>query len=433
VTRGATRDIDIERRSKGTDRTWSGGGVLRAMTAPANASGSRSVATRRRGRGEGGLRQKTDGRWEASIDLGYVGGKRCRKFVYGRTKADALDKLRREQQRISEGLAPSDGRQSTKQFLEWWYEVVLPGTVSDGSYDTYGWLMRSYLIPALGRIRLTDLTPARVTEMMRAMAEGQLTKGRPLSPQTQNAARKLLSKALRRAEQEGLIFRNAAALCDGPRLAQREGRSLTKDEAKLLLAKLGADRLGAAYCLQLALGLRKGEVLGLAWSHVDLSAEVPVAHIRQQLQRRPQRGLTLSDLKTPKSRRDLVLPLPVVLQLRAWKTKQATEQLAAGPHWQNIDGLVFTTPSGTPIDPNNFCHRLSRLTKGAGLGHWTTHELRHSAGSLLFDAGVPMKLISELMGHSSERVTSDIYVHPHQGGQIVVATAMADALWGTPV
>jgi integrase len=97
--------------------------------------------------------------------------------------------------------------------------------------------------------------------------------------------------------------------------------------------------------------------------------------------------------------------------LRTYQVAQVEARLAAGPLWRDQDGLVFTTPLGTPIDPDNFRHRLGHLMECAGVGKWTTHELRHSTGSLLYAMGLDMRVISEVLGHSSERVTSDVYVH----------------------
>ncbi|MGH8996284.1 MAG: tyrosine-type recombinase/integrase, partial [Acidimicrobiales bacterium] len=159
---------------------------------------------RRRGRGEGGIRKRADGRWEGTIDLDWSNGKRQRKFVYGRTRAEVASQISSEQQRLATGLAPTDGRRTTGQFLQWWAAAVLPGTVSRSSEETYRRVLRLYVVPAVGRILLAKLAPADVTEMMRAMGVGRGA-ARPLGAQTRNQARKVLSKALRRAEQEGLV------------------------------------------------------------------------------------------------------------------------------------------------------------------------------------------------------------------------------------
>ena len=112
--------------------------------------------------------------------------------------------MRAEQQRLDSGLPPTDGRRRVRDFLQWWSEKVLPGTVSAGSEATYRRLLRLYVIPSVGSLRLAELAPAHVTEMMRSMEAGELSRGRPLAPQTQSSARKVLARALRRAEQEGL-------------------------------------------------------------------------------------------------------------------------------------------------------------------------------------------------------------------------------------
>jgi integrase len=387
---------------------------------------------KRRGRGDGGIRQRADGRWEGSVEDGYrPNGTRRRRFVYGRTRAEVVEKLRAEQTRLTNGLPATDQRQTTEQFLRWWIDHVIPGAVSRGAEDTYRAVLELYVIPYLGRVPLPKLTPAHVTQMMRAMARGELSK-KPLSPATQNQARKILAIALRRAEQEGYILRNVARLADAPRMTRRQLNVLTPEEIRVLFSVLRDERLGCAYLLQLALGLRKGEVLGMSWTDLDLEGPVPILHVRTQIKRYARDGLQASDLKTPKSRRDLVVPQPLVEDLRVWRSVQARERLALGPAWGNEMGLVFTTPLGTPVDPANYLHRLQRILRNAGLSHHTTHELRHSAGSILFAKGVPMKLISEMLGHSSERITADVYVHTDQSHREAVAAAMTTALWPGP-
>jgi integrase len=388
-------------------------------------------SSKRRSRNDGGVRQRKDKRWEGTVELGYRDGKRLRKSVYGRTKQEALDQLREEQARIRSGLAPTNGRQTTGQFLRWWYDGILKGTVSEGTYQVYGSLLRLYLIPSVGHVRLAQLAPSDVTLLMGAMGRGELSRNRrPLSAQTQSAARKLLSRALRTAQFEGLVTRNVAAIAPGPRVERREGRSLTADQARTLLEAIKGERLGAAIALQLTVGLRKGEVLGLRWEDLSLEQTAPVAQIRQQLQRRPRIGLVLCDLKTRSSRRDLQIPLKVAMMLREWRRLQSKEHLSLGGQWGDAYGLVFTTPTGTPIDPANYSRRVHTITERSGIGSWRTHELRHSTGSLLFELDVPMKLITELLGHSSERFTSDHYVHTTRESRTLVADTMSAALWG---
>jgi integrase len=362
-------------------------------------------------------------RWKVAVEVGpAVAGRRRRKIVTAKTAADARLLARQVREQLAAGLPPARQDPTVAGYLQWWADVVLPGTVSEGSEDTYRRWLRLYVVPSLGRLKLTDLAPGHVTEMMRWM------ESRGLSASTRRAAKKVLGRALRRAMQEDLVHRNAATIADGPRMARSERHSLSANQARTLLQALSSERLGVAYEVTLALGLRRGEVLGLLWDDLDLDAKPPVLRVRQQLQRRAGRGLLLTELKTAKSRRDLVLPTQVGEALRRHRAAQASERLAAGPLWAGT-GLVFTTPTGTPVDPDNFRHRLAKVSEGAGLGTWTTHELRHSAGSLLFAMGVPMKVISETLGHSSERVTSEVYVHIQAHHRLEAAEAMARALW----
>lgn len=120
--------------------------------------------------------------------------------------------------------------------------------------------------------------------------------------------------------------------------------------------------------------------------------------------------LILKELKTKRSRRTLHLTDSLAPLLRSHKARQAAEQLAAGPLWTD-SGLVFTTPTGTPVDPDNFSHYFDRLCRRAGLGHWHPHELRHSAASIMLAQDTPLWVVSEVLGHASLTITKDVYGH----------------------
>lgn len=154
-----------------------------------------------------------------------------------------------------------------------------------------------------------------------------------LSPATRNAAKRVLGGALRRAMQEDLVYRNAAYIADGVRVPRTERRSLTMAQARILLDAFKHDRLGVAYALGLVLGLRRGEILGLRWADIDLDGQPPTVAVRRQLQRRQGRGLVLTELKTTKSRRTLVLPKQLAYDLRHLRVAQGGGRLAAGPLW----------------------------------------------------------------------------------------------------
>lgn len=139
--------------------------------------------------------------------------------------------------------------------------------------------------------------------------------------------------------------------------------------------------------------------------------------------------LVVGELKTKRSRRTLFLTPQLVAMLRRHRAAQAEERIAAGSAWQD-HGLIFCTAIGTALDPDNFSHTFSRITKAAGLGHWHPHELRHSGASLMLAQGTDLYVVSEILGHSSIAITKDVYGHLVEGHKRAASEVMSDALLG---
>lgn len=409
---------------------------------------------RSRGNGEGGVWfEAARGRWVGAATTGYedvidadgnpVMGKdnrprqrQLRRKVSAKTKSEALRLLREVQAAAEEGRELARRDVTVDRFLTAWLEDVLPGTVTRGTETNYGNVVRLYLRPLLGQKRLRNLTVRDVRVMLQALEAGWTAPDgshrTPVSPNTRRLARSVLRRALRWAEAEGMVARNVAALADGVRVGTPEGRSLTPEQARALFASLEGHRLAAAYSVALSLGLRRGELLGLAWDDLNLDAEPPRLTVRRALKRHPD-GLHLEETKTKQSRRTVHLPAPVAVALRAHRKAQLEERLALGDLWPAKPlgaDLVFRSPIGTALDPDNFRNLTYKVTEGAGIGRWSPHELRHSAASLLMAQGVPLKVISELLGHSSIRVTADVYSHLGEPAKAEAADAMTAALWG---
>ncbi|MGD0219395.1 MAG: site-specific integrase [Acidimicrobiales bacterium] len=245
------------------------------------------------------------------------------------------------------------------------------------------------------------------------------------SPRTVKLIRGVLGQALGQAERWGMVGRNVVRLTDGPREPQAEGRTLSPQQARSLLQAANGERLEAAIVVMLSLGLRKGEVFGLRWSDVDF--ENNFITVAQALSRVGSQ-LMLGPPKTDRSRRKINLPAPVTNALRAHKRRQAAERLSVGELWQDTD-LVFTSEVGTPLDPSNFRHSFDRVAAEAGLVGWHPHELRHSCASILLAQGVPIEVVSRVLGHSSIRITADVYGHILDPQRQQAAEAMARALW----
>jgi len=376
-------------------------------------------------KGEVTVRENVErGRWEARITTGTdpVTGKQKRQLITGRTKAEVKAKLKTAERAMDEGRTPAVDRRTVAQFLAGWLDD-LEGTVSTGTHTNYSDVVRLYIVPTIGAKRLATLTPGDVSKMLQAMADA----GK--SPNTQRLARSVLRRALRRAEQDGIVHRNVAAIADGVRVGTPEGRTLTVEQARTLLDATEGDRLSAAYVAALTLGLRRGELLGLTWDDLDLDGDRPTVTITRALRRHPGVGLVLGEVKTKGSRRRIHIPEPTVAALRRHRVRMAEERLALGPAWEELPldhDLVFRSPIGTPVDPDNFRNATYRLTTEALGERWSPHELRHSAASLLIAQGVDLKIVSEVLGHSSIRITADVYGHLLDDAGVVAADAMSD-------
>lgn len=355
----------------------------------------------KRGQNEGSIYKRRDGRWAGAVTLGYVGGKLKRKTVYGRTRKQVQDRINRLLTDKQSGLPVVGERQKVSDFLTDWLENWVRPTVKPKTFSSYADTVRLHITPSLGRVVLAKLTPQQV----QAMLNERLASG--LSPRTVGYIRSVLSIALARALKLGLVQRNVVPLVDRPNVTRHEIRPLTVEESRALLAAAEDHRLGALFSVALALGLRKGEALGLRWQDVDFENATLV--ISGALQRIGS-ALVRTETKNNTSRRMLRVPAAALRALREHRVKQMEERLLAGDKWRDT-GLVFTTTLGTPLDPRNVLRHFGRVLKAAGIAHVRFHDLRHSCATLLLAQGVPARVVQDILGHSAIRVTMDVYSH----------------------
>jgi integrase len=376
----------------------------------------------RRGNGEGSIYQRSsDRRWLGSISLGYDSqGRTVRKVVSSTTRAEVAEKLKRLQRQLDDGLPAPDASLTVSQLLSRWHTDVLRHQVAPSAADNYKAIADNHIVPTLGKKKVVNLSSADIDRLL----SQKLDSG--LSVSTVRRIRSVFSQALDQGMRWGTVTRNVATLTRPPKSTRVEGRTLTPEQARQLLKALQGHRNQALYTLMLSTGLRRGEALGLRWS--DFDEREAVVSVRRQLKR--EGGvLTTSDTKTARSRRSINLPNPMVAELRAHRARQAAERLALGEAWQD-SGFVFTSSVGTPMDPRNVHREFRGICRGAELGDWHPHELRHSAASLMLAQGVKLQVVSEVLGHSSIRMTADVYGHILAPDRKAASEAMGAALWG---
>jgi integrase len=285
--------------------------------------------------------------------------------------------------------------------LEAWLEFKA-SEVMVGTIDQYKYASR-HLKSGLGSVELSKLQPQMIDEFLRSKRE-------TLSPRYVKLLRTVLSMSLDQAIRWKLLTGNPARLSASIKQSQARGRSLSPEQAKALLRATQSDRLRGLWVLMLATGLRRGEAIALEWSDFDAQAQT----LRIERNRKKAGGATIvGALKTERSRRTLPLPDFVVQELETHRRNQRAEQ----EHLSSLGveckepTAMFTTVWGYFLDPDNTSKAFKRLAEKAGLGNWHLHELRHSAASLLLAQGVRLEEVSEIVGHSSIRVTADVYGH----------------------
>jgi integrase len=356
---------------------------------------------RKRGQGEGSIYKRKDGRWAAAINLGYHSGKLKRKTVYGKSRAEVRDKLTAAMNDVRKGIPLPNERITLAQFLQTWLADVAKPSIRPKTYRTYSDIVRHHIEPTLGRKSLAKLSPHDVQKLL----NDKLQVG--LSALTVQHITAVLRTALNVAVKWGLIYRNVATLVSPPRVQQQEMKVFTPEQAKVFLDSVKGHRLEALFIMALTSGLRRGELLGLHWSDVDLDAatlrvKYALSHLDGEV--------NLAEPKTEKSRRLLSLPSLLITALRAHRSRQLEERLRAGEHWQQND-FVFTSLLGEPIMPRNLNRAFDTLVKNAGLPKIRLHDCRHTAATILLSQGVSPRLIMELLGHSRVSLTMNTYAH----------------------
>jgi integrase len=341
-----------------------------------------------------------------------------RRYVSGKTRDEVHDKLIEALGNRAQRLVFDAGNLTAGEYLTRWLKDSVKGTVRQSTFEVHRHMVEPHIVPALGKLKLKDLSPPHV----RGFYREKLDSG--LSAATVRKMHSVLRKALKQAVMDGLIPRNVCESVKPPRVERKEIMPLDREQTRTLLEHASGDRLEALYVLAVHTGMREGELLGLKWEDVDL--ECSVCRLRRALVR--EGGKTaLGDLKTPKSRRSVRLTRAAAIVLRSHLKRQLEEMERLGSLYQP-GGLVFATESGTLINPSNLRNRSFKpLLKRAGLPDICFHDLRHTCATLLLSQGTHPKLVQELLGHATIAMTLDTYSHflPSMGDQTVRAMEAA--------
>ena len=367
------------------------------------------MSTKKRGANGGGtIRQRADGTWEARITLGTNPGtgKPLRKSIYGKTQKEVRQKMQKALVEVDEGVYTQQSKTTVKQWMETWLSEYT-GDVKDSTRTSYRQHMNNHIIPALGAVKLSELTPAACQKFV-----NDLSRVKGLSAKTVKNVHGVLHHALKQAVRLGYMRMNPTEACTMPRIEKAKIEPLDAPEIKRLLDVLGDDVYSDVLRVDLFTGMREGEILGLQWSCVDF--DQGTITIEKQLSRPRVKGdeYRFTSLKNDKPR--TIQPAPFVMQiLKRQRRRQAEQRIQAGGAWDDcgFPDLVFTSETGKYLNYTIVLRHLKKALESAGLPVKRFHDLRHTYAVSSLQAGDDVKTVQENLSHHTAAFTLDQYGH----------------------
>lgn len=347
--------------------------------------------------GSGSVSRRKDGRFQAQV---MREGHRITK--YGKTEKEAYANLQRALDDLKQGKTVRGLKQTVEQYLTHWLEDSRRLKIKPGTLRNYRIILRVYLLPEFGHVRLDQMS----REQIQSFCTELFDEG--ISPAYIKQIHMLFSSALQEAVDDGILARNPCDRVTLPRQEQYKARFLTLEEGRRLIAAAKGHRLWLFLLVMLTTGARRGELTGLRWSDLDLkNGEL---YIRRTVTRLPGMGFVEGSPKSASSMRKVRLSQPVLDALEDQKRYIDDLRVRAGACWRE-NNLVFPNKSGGYLDRWVIRCQFKQIWSEAGLSYLRFHDLRHSAATLLLAAGVNIKVVQEMLGHSNARTTLQMYGH----------------------
>ncbi len=373
----------------------------------------RTKSMGRAANGNGTIRKKTvtkNGKkyiyYEARATVGYdLGtGKQIQRSVTGKTQKEVRQKLSQIVVDLDEGTYIQPSKETVGAWLDTWVDTYVVPNVKPYTADSYRSICENHVKPALGRVRLEQLTTPQIQQFY-----NKLQREKGLSAKTIKNVHGALHKALNQAVKIGSIRHNPADACDLPKVYQKEIAPLEQEEISRFLEAIQGHAYELLFLVTLFTGMRQGEVLGLTWDCVDFQSNT--LYINKQLQKSKKVGGEYQLIPTKNGKARMITPAAFVVDaLKRHKVRQTEARLKAGPLWQE-EGFVFTDEVGHRLSPNTVYHNYKRLVASIGLPDARLHDLRHSYAMASLRAGDDIKTVQSNLGHHTAAFTLDIYGH----------------------
>ena len=360
--------------------------------------------SKKRKRGDGMLRKRSDGRWEARVVIGYnEKGLPITKNVTALEKSKCIEKLEKLKEEI--GTVQRDNVKSDMTFGEWldfWYRQYCKMTIRPTTQATYENRIYNHIIPEIGKITLSKLAQNDLQQFYaRLKKSGRLqytdSLGEGLSDRMVRSCHGVCRTALDKAVQESLILENPAIGCKLPPKKSREMQVLSPEEMQRFLIQARYDGYFEILLLALATGMRRGEIMALQW--VDLNLATGELNIRRQVYY-VKGEMIISEPKTKSSIRTIILPKSVANVLAELKKTVKSRWIFPSPLKEDM-----------PRNPHTVYKKMQLVLERSGCKKIRFHDLRHTFATTALANGMDVKTLSAMIGHVSSQTTLDIYLH----------------------
>ena len=358
---------------------------------------------KRRKRGSGSVHLRKDGRWEGRAVIGYDDkGLPKTKNVLAKTKSECVQKLKDLTASIGKPEPAAKPGMTLGQWLDHWYQSCKKPNLRPNTQMSYEQRIYNYIIPALGDTPLDKLTQNDLQQFCTDLKQNGPIKntsyyGSGLSYQTVRGCHTTLRSALDMAVSKNLINRNPADGCRLPPAKPREMQVLTPDEVQRLLIQAKEDGCYELLLLEIATGLRRGELLALQWD--DLNFKTGTLRVERQVHR-AKGELIVSRPKTKAANRTIILPAPLLGVLKEYRQQVHSRWMFPSPRKDDL-----------PLDPASVRKHLTTILERAGCRHIRFHDLRHLFATMSLEHGMDIKTLSTVIGHVSSSTTLNIYAH----------------------
>lgn len=380
------------------------------------------MAKGKNGNNEGTIRKRKNGTWEGRYTIGYDShGKQKQKSIYGKTRAEVAKKLSEMTSAIQNGSYIAPRNLTLSEWLEVWLTSYAYIKVRPSTYASYQAYIERHVSPIIGGLQLQKLTTNQLQVFFNEKrVNGRIDGKGGLSPKTIRNIYNMLHEALQQAVINKIVSVNVSEGVVLPSKDEKEIIVFKPEEQRAIIEAAQKDRLGFAIELDFFTGLRVGELCALKWSDIDLAAkEFRVRRTLQRVQKKTsdikakgkRTQIVEGATKTKKGNRVIPLTDTMLQKLLVHKARQLFEKRRLGKGYSD-NGYVFANEFGGAIEPSYLRDVYDRILKNANAPHYTFHTIRHTFATRAIENDMPVKVVSEILGHSSVQLTMDLYCHP---------------------